>query len=326
MITLPELRRKAARCYPTVLAAYLTGQEIFPLPVRGSKTLDRSHGSEHLYAQQAELLQQAKSRTGTGYSLNLKFNRKIRQSEISSIYFETAADLLGFIGKEEEYAQFQRDAALIRVTVPALAEYIARRPLLVVEQAGRWPELLRVCRFFQECPQPRQYVRSLPLALPTKFVERNQSALRGLLDFLIPQFIRQEETDFFRRFHLFVEEPSIKLRFLDAALRLHPAVSQLSVWGSEFRQLHLPVERVYIIENLTSFLSFPAVPGGLALWGRRLCREPAGRYRMAVRQAVVLLGRHRHTWLPDSEPGPHALSFLAIHPHGQPHLSPLPPR
>ncbi|TGE23867.1 hypothetical protein E5K00_01230 [Hymenobacter aquaticus] len=267
MITLPELRRKAARHYPALLEAYFTEQELFPLSVRVSKAVDRSQGPEHIYAQQAELLLHSKARTGRGYSLDLKLNRKTRQSEISRIYFETAPDLLDFTDKTAEYADFRRDVELIRTTVPQLAEYVARRPMLVVEQAECWPELLHVCAYFQQCPQPRQYVRNLPLALSTKFIERNQSVLRGLLDFLIPDFVREGEEDFFRRFHLEVEEPSVKMRFLDAALRLHPAVSQLSLWASEFRQLDLPVERVYIIENLTSFLSFPAVPGGLALWG-----------------------------------------------------------
>lgn len=267
MITLPELRRKAARQYHALLEAYFMEQELFPLSVRVSRALDRSQGPEHIYAQQAELLLQSKARTSRGYSLDLKLNSKTRQSEISRIYFETAADLLYFIDKTAEYADFRRDVDLIRTKVPQLAEYVARRPMLVVEQAGRWPELLQVCSYFQQCPQPRQYVRNLPLALSTKFIERSQSVLRRLLDFLIPDFVQEGEEDFFRRFHLYVEEPSVKMRFLDATLRLHPTVSQLNLWVSEFRQLDLLVQRVYIIENLTSFLSFPTVPGGLALWG-----------------------------------------------------------
>lgn len=103
--------------------------------------------------------------------------------------------------------------------------------------------------------------------MSTKFVEQHQAALRPLLNRLIPAHIRAEEDDFFRRFHLLLEEPSIRLRFLDAALRLHPAVSQLSLWASEFRQLRLAGQRVFIIENLTTFLSFPLLENSLAVWG-----------------------------------------------------------
>jgi hypothetical protein len=44
-------------------------------------------------------------------------------------------------------------------------------------------------------------------------------------------------------------------------------VSQLSVWVSEFKQLNLAVRRVYVIENLTSFLTLPAVEDAVAIWG-----------------------------------------------------------
>lgn len=44
-------------------------------------------------------------------------------------------------------------------------------------------------------------------------------------------------------------------------------MSQLSVWVSEFARLNLAVRRVYVIENLTSFLAFPAVEDAVAVWG-----------------------------------------------------------
>lgn len=267
MITLPELRAKALNRYKSVLRALLAGEEVFPLPLPVNKTLDRGQGADHIHAQQAELLHHSKNKTGHGYWLDFKLNPKTRQSEISRISFETRADYLDFLDKAGEFRQFAAHAARTAADFPELLPLLMETPGLLLDNAANWPDLLTVCAYFRQNPQPNEYVRNLSLGLPTKFVEQHQPALRTLLNFLITKHIRSDEDDFFRRFHLHQEEPSIKLRFLDAALRLHPAVSQLSVWASEFRQLYLPGRCVFIIENLTTFLSFPLRKNSLAIWG-----------------------------------------------------------
>lgn len=267
MISLPELRAKALRQYVPVLRAHLAGEDLFPLVLRVDKSLDRSRGAAHIYAQQETLLVASKNRTGLGYTLTLKPNLKTGQSEITRIAFDELADFLWFIDKQAEHETFVTNAARTAAELPELLPLLHQSPRLLLDYAADWAGLLAVCAYFRQHPQPTLYVRSLPLALPTKFVEQHQTALRTLLDYLIADHVRAEETDFFRRFHLLLEEPSIKLRFLDAALRLHPTVSQMSVWVSEFRQLNLAVRRVYVIENLTSFLAFPLVEGAVAIWG-----------------------------------------------------------
>lgn len=267
MISLPELQAKARRQYDKVLRAHLTGETCFPLTIPASKTLDRSQGNEHILAQQVTLLQHSKNRTGSGYTLTLKPNRQTGQSEISRIAFDTQADYLVFLDRAAEFATFQANVAHTTATLPALLPLLCHSPRLLLDHAADWLNLLTVGAYFQQHPQPNQHVRNLPLTLPTKFIERHQAALRPILNQLIPQYVRSEETDFFRRFHLLLEEPGIKIRFLDPALRLHPAVSQCSVWASEFQELRLPAQRVYVIENLTTFLAFPPVPDSLAIWG-----------------------------------------------------------
>ncbi len=267
MISLAELQNKARRQYERVLRAHLAGEDLFPLALPVNKTLDRTQGPAHIHAQQAELLHHSKNRTGRGYTLTLKPNAQTGQSEISRIAFDTQDEFFDFLDKSAEFARFVGGVARVEAALPELLPLLNQAPKLVLEQLDNWDDLLVVCQYFKQHPQPRQHVRNLPLPLPTKFIERNQAILRVLLNYLIPTHVRAEEENFFRRFHLYIEEPSIKIRFLDKALRLHPAVSQMSVWVSEFRQLNLPGHRVYVIENLTTFLSFPLVENGLAIWG-----------------------------------------------------------
>lgn len=269
MISLSELRAKALRRYPDVLRAQVAGEGIFPLLIPTNKSLDRTQGIDHIYAQLKELVEHSRNKTGRGYLLTFKPkpNPKTKQSEISRITFETLTDYLDFTSKTEEFNLFARNSERTATRLPELLPLLRETPKLLLEQAADWPDLLTVCDYFKQHPRPNQYVRNLPLALPTKFIERHQAALRVLLDRLIPAYVLTGEENFFRRFHLHLEEPSLKIRFLDPALRLHPAVSQCSVWVSEFQQLHLAGSRVYIIENLTTFLSFPPVENSLAIWG-----------------------------------------------------------
>lgn len=232
-----------------------------------NKTLDRRGGMDAIFEQQRELLVNAKNKTGRGYTLDLKLNSKTGQSEIRKISFESLPDFLYFINKEAEYQTFVRDVGQIQASSPALLSLLARMPQLVIEQADKWPDLLKVTAYFLQHPKPQQYARSLPIAVPTKFIETNRPVLRILLDHLIPDHLNADETDFYKRFHVYVEEPLVKIRFLDESLRIHPALSHISVWLSEFRALRLGGSRVFIIENLTSFLTFPNFPDSIAIWG-----------------------------------------------------------
>ncbi|TAE24750.1 MAG: DUF2399 domain-containing protein [Cytophagales bacterium] len=267
MISLTDLRRKALAQYETVLRAHLTGNDPFPMPIRAAKTLAHRTDPDAVLEQQRDLLLHSKNKTGQGYTLTLKTNPNTRQSEIRQIAFEELSDYLNFTQKEAEYEAFVSDVERIRTTSPALVDLLTKSPRLVVEQAGNWSHLLVVTGYFERNPRPNQYVRNLPLPLPTKFIETNRPVLRLLLDHLIPDNLNPDETDFYRRFHLSVEEPLVKIRFLDERLRLHPALSHLSVWLTEFRSLNLPGSQVFIIENLTTFLSFPTIPDSLVIWG-----------------------------------------------------------
>lgn len=267
MISLADLQRKALRQYETVLKAYLTGNDPFPMVIPTSKTLNRQSGADAIFAQQQELLVHSKNKTGRGYTLGLKLNSKTGQSEIREISLETLPDFLYFIEKETDYQAFVSDIEQIRAVSPALLTLCQKSPRLVIEQAGKWHDLIRVTAYFEQNPKPRQYVRNLPIALPTKFIESNRAILRTLLDHLIPEHLNADESDFYKRFHLHVEEPLIKVRFLDASVRLHPALSHIIIWLSEFRELRPGGNRVFIIENLTTFLTFPTLPDSIAIWG-----------------------------------------------------------
>lgn len=277
MLSPDEVRQKAERWWTNgaLLRAYLTGSIdlFFPkdIPQIGlDKSSDKLIRFVAIQQEQEALQRQSKAVQGFGYSLEwtTQGSRQVGPNQyITRIYIESLGDFLGFIGKETEFGVFVSNIEQTKAVAPQLLDLLERFPRLVIEQADNWPDLLKVSAYFLQNPQPRQYVRALPIQVPTKFIETNRPTLRLLLDHLIADHLNPDETDFYRRFHLEQEEPTIKIRFLDESLRLHPALSHMSVWQSEFRNLNMPGSRVFVIENLTSFLTFPNRPDSLAIWG-----------------------------------------------------------
>jgi len=158
---------------------------------------------------------------------------------------------------------------LIRADCPALEKWLADNTSRVVEFAPVWPDLLKVCRYFLANPRPGLYSRELPVEVDTKFIERHQSVLVSLLDFLLPAEARMEAERFEERFGLRFDEPSIRFRILDEDLKRRFAFSLDDVAApiSQFRNLNWESLQVVIVENKMTFLTLPALPNAIGIWG-----------------------------------------------------------
>ncbi len=267
MITLEELKKKALRQYDKIINSYFNEPVEFPMAIQFGKKLDKTQGASFIFDQQKELINNSKTIIGYGYLVELKENRKTKQSEIIKIEFKNLSDFLRFTNKTIEYKAFEQNAIECLSQIPKLKELFKKTPRIILEQDGKWADLLKICTYFIRNPTPNQYVRNLPIQIHTKFIEQNQGVLKHLLDFLIVESINANESNFFKRFNLQIEEPSVKVRFLDKSISIHSQLSQISVWLSEFKTLNLACENIIVIENLTTFLAFPSKSQTLALWG-----------------------------------------------------------
>lgn len=148
------------------------------------------------------------------------------------------------------------------------------RPISIVQNSGQWPDLLKVCHYFQQHPAPNLYIRELPIRVHTKFIEQNKPILRSLLDAILPAnhlISTDGEKDyvFEKWFSLKYPESLIRLRILDPALKRKysfPA-DDMSVTVSEFGQLPFSSVRCFITENIMTFLTLPALENGVAIFG-----------------------------------------------------------
>ncbi|MCC5639151.1 DUF2220 family protein [Nostoc sp. CHAB 5844] len=275
MINPTQIQQKAEQRYVTFLISIIKGDNLFPdenFPVG-------SYPKDYLALREAvtQLINQSKQTIGYGYTVELESRKTQKhgwQSLPKRISIDTEQDYLKFIKKEKEVAQFKLNVDLIRTKIPQLYDWLCDNPLKVIEYSDRWHDLLKVCQYFQQNPQPNLYIRELPIQVHTKFIEQHQRILRNLLEAIIPveQLISVEgekEYTFEKRFSLKYREQLIRLKLLDQSLKAKygfPA-SEISIPVSEFKQLNLEIHRCFITENLMNFLKFPSLENSFAIFG-----------------------------------------------------------
>jgi hypothetical protein len=269
VITTAEIRKKAEKLYPNVLRSVLTGEDFFPVTLRSDKSLSKDFSA--MSREIAHIMSDSKDRKGFGYQVvseKVKHRQHGIQDIPKAIVFETLADYIKYIGKQHEFNAFKADADRILSSIPQLKDWCSSNPLLVVANNTNWEDLLKVCLWFISFHETgRYYIRELPIAIHTKFVESHLGVLRLLLDELIPHMSKKEETFFQKRFGLKHEEPRIRIRFLDKSLTIDNRFSDISLPLSDFSTANLVCRNVLITENLMNFLTLPELKNTIAIWG-----------------------------------------------------------
>lgn len=274
MITPQEIKIKAERKYVSFLQSLIEQKTFEKLVIRGDKKYTKSSLTEFEKEIQS-ITSQSKAKKGFGYTLEfqqVKTKYLGVQDLPISIYFDSKNDFLKFLGKEEEVELFVESTREIRETFPQLEEWIIKNPTKVIQNQTEWKSILKVCQYFKQNPKPNLYIRELPIRVHTKFLERNQSIIKELLDILISEHINTDEKLFERRFNLKYAEPQIRFKVLDKEIsqKFFSGINDLAIPVSQFEILNLPVEKVIVLENKTSFytaLTLPKINKSIALFG-----------------------------------------------------------
>lgn len=281
MIQPEEIKKKALRWYLKVLSYSVQDISFFPKEIqfRKIKANETLENFSQINEKISKLRSESKEEIGYGYSIEftLKNDRKIgKQLFPTKIYFETLDDYLKFLHKEKEYHSVMQATQQIIDQIPKLKTWIVANPQKVLNNLDKWDNLIKVCNYFIEYPKPNIFIRELPLDISTKFVEGNKNILKNLLDILVEEHINSSETEFEKRFNLKYNEPLIRLRILDdeIAENLFSGVNDLSIPQSQFDNLNIPCEKVFILENKTTysnifnFLTLPSLTKSISIFGQ----------------------------------------------------------
>lgn len=270
MITPKQLRSQAEKAFLKIVSARLKGDNVFPWVVRSDK---KTSGSAYsiLQSELVPLYEQSKVVRGSGYSVDWKEGKVggVRQKLPGKIYFETFEDFLLYIRKEKEFAGIEQAYRLVVAKYPVLSSWLVERPGVILEKLDRWTGLLEVCDYFANNKPPYDfYIRELPVKVHSKFIEQNEAFLKKLLDKILPaDHVNVSESDFAGRYFLKRIQVMTQIRILDEALKHHLGYKGIGLPLEDASWLTWTPKKVFIIENVACFLSFPPVEGGVAIWG-----------------------------------------------------------
>ncbi len=275
MIQPEDIRRKAENLYEVFLRSWLARQDgFFPRVIPARKQLPADLAAAIQVVQR--LREGSKEKIGYGYSVRWREvnSRKHGQNSFpEQIVFETADDLLRFVKKEKEFAAFAAAVTRIRDAFPPLGSWIESNVQQVNKVVPDLDGLLGVVCFLREHPKPNCFVRELPLAVDTKFIERHHAILRQWLDLVLPAHsIRADEDHFERRYGLRYAEPHLLVRFLDPKVQqeLCFPCEELSVPLHTLSQWVVEQPHAIIVENKVNLLTMPRMTRtiGLGALGR----------------------------------------------------------
>ena len=271
MITSAEIKKKASRKYTDYLRDVAAGKTFQPIEI----PCDKKAGDTIAEYQKEfnDIRSLSKEVKGYGYTIDwktVKTKMLGTQGLPSKIKFETAEDFERFLQKVKEVVDFRKNVALINGKFPELQYWIERYPHKVIDNSEEWSDILKVLDYFSKNPQPKLYIRELPIEVHTKFIEQHKAVIGELLDIVIKEYINTNEKEFEKRYNLRYDEPMVRMRLLDRTLAktLFYGLDDITIPVSQFLQLQIPTSKVYIVENKVNFLTFPFVANSIVIWGK----------------------------------------------------------
>lgn len=268
MINNDEIIHKAKKLYGTFLTSTISGENIFPINIKGDKgnklsLIKRTHGMKNLYKNSKQTL-------GYGYSLittNKNTKNEGSQTFISDIIISSEFDFLKLIGMEEQTKMFK--TATKKLLNYPLKQLILTKPKLIINNLDIIDDVIKVLEYFIHNNVDSYYVRDLPIDVHTKFIENNSSFLILLLDNILPEpAINLDEKKFSNRYGLkFDDNFYIYIRSLDSDIKLNGFSEVVLPWN-EAQNLKAAPVNIFIVENRLNYLLFKSRTNSIVIWGR----------------------------------------------------------
>jgi hypothetical protein len=276
-----KIKKQISKWYLKVFYTVFKNEEYFPKKIRFGKIKANETLKNYsaIRSEISELVRSSKKNKGYGYEIEFvsRVDKKIGQQNFpDKIIIPSLKDYLKLINKEKEFNSFIEDAKMMIEKMPVLNEWIVDHIREIIDNHGQWRDLLKVCLYFMDNPEPEYYIRELPIEVHTKFIEDNKIILRSLLDFLIGDHINKDENNFEKRFNLKYSQPLIRIKVLDhhIAKESFSGLTDLTITKSEFEKMDIDCRCVIILENKTNFsniynfLTLPQKEKSISIFGK----------------------------------------------------------
>src|SRR5712671_3392361 len=273
-----DLRKQVLRIWERgkILAAGITGETLFPLKLsmRRPEAPAIGHSFEAVRRWIRELEENSSSCKGFGYEnewADINHRQLGRNRIPSRVTVPTESDALRLIDMEREGRRFRTLAQVTTEKCPALAQWLSRRPLVVLEHAQDWPRIIDVLAWFRDHPRSNLYLRQVDIpGVDTKFVEGRRALFSELLDIVLerhdgPPSATVAQT-FEQKCGLRTKPQVIRFRVLDRRIAI-AGLSDLAIPANDFAALNIAARHVFITENEVNGLAFPDFAEAIVVFG-----------------------------------------------------------
>ncbi len=250
-----------------IFRAYIQHENFTPL-----KIVLKTPKEQDLLQQFSSILQQKEKLERCGYPLEYKefhFKKMGMQKLPVAVLVRDIEQFLLLVNRKEEYAIFVRWYEYMLKEYPKLKELFFTKPKLVVEYAKEWEKFVLIIEFFLKHKYPDIYIREISLeGIDTKYMQKHLKILDILLSCLLGNEPLKSIKDFAfeKRYGLKYILPQLRFRILDEKLRMC-GCDDITLTVEQFEALEIDCQKVFIIENKITFLSFVPVQKSIAVFG-----------------------------------------------------------
>lgn len=264
MLTQAEIHKKAQNKYKNYLKAKIYNQNIFPLEIKGNMKVIETDYNKATYIFQ-NIYDESKFNKKYGYSLILSNSKKIK---IEKLFFETEIDYLKYLSKEKEVKEFKEKLDILRkqlnISNQLLEKYLSKILKWDIEFTIY---ISKTVKFLIENPNSGLYPREIPIDIPTKFIEKNISIITAFLNEFTPLSNIENK---YQKIGLIDKDFLIYIRSInefDISNTNNSVKSKIIYLNpSSFSEFSQNSDRIFIIENKTTFFTFPLKKNDICLY------------------------------------------------------------
>jgi len=266
LLALDALRKKIEKLYTdgTLFRNYMEGTKTFPLTFKLKRVTQKSI-QQHFDLLRQELKQLNALPLTVSYE-TFHFKTLGTQQLPVSVTIEDETRFFEMIGYQDSYDTFKQAYDYILIYYPSLKTLFLTKPFLVLDHAKEWERLLRIVDYLLTHPDPNLYIRQITLKdVDTKFIERHKKIVDLLLSHLQNQNPLGTLSDyaFEKRYGLKYPLPTIRARIFEKYCR----AEDISLDTTTFNRMDFDCRNVFIVENLTTFLTFPSIKHSIVVFG-----------------------------------------------------------
>ena len=277
LITPKALKQRALKIWQRgdLHRAWLQKTSYFPLDIPLKNIPAKVLLTDFSEVQDAiEQLRQDSQKQGYVITDKVITHRQLGEQSIPSVIsFATETIFLNYLSQSAALEQFKTLTRQSLQQEPLFEAWIIRSPFKLMKYADVWSQLLNVCLYFKDNPQPNRYIRQLDIkGVDSKFIEQHKGILNALLAQTLDETSYNDTVSglsnhgFERRYGLRYDLPLIRLRILDADLAIN-GLTDLTLTVNEFKRLSIAAKTVFIAENKINGLAFPDYPNAIVIFG-----------------------------------------------------------